>query len=219
MVKAGVSKPRPAKNPKDPNKEVERKMDETTHLIDKQDIAEISSKKSKPSKGCTVDEKLISKMLRGNFKGWGPELTCQLFRDGMSLRQRLTQGKHDLLTGKRTEPMGKLYYAELRTAYGSVQSPEHLLSMLNDGAPDDGHLQAALEAVFSRKRNLEPLTAYLSTAAVFNQKNTVALLKAILLLNPSTSLGNNCLALGVLEYCTRHALQTKYPREMGVMKN
>jgi hypothetical protein len=131
----------------------------------------------------------------------------------------LTQDKHDCLTGKRAEPLGKLYYAELRTAYGSAQSPEHLLNPLNDDDPEDGRLQAALEAVFSRRRNLEPLTAYLSTVAVFNQKNTVALLKAILLLNPITSLDNNCLALSVLEYCTRHAVQNKYPHEMGVMKN
>jgi hypothetical protein len=124
-----------------------------------------------------------------------------------------------MLSGKRTEPIGKLYYAELRTTYGSALSPERLLSPLHDDEPEDGRFQAALEALFSRKRNYEPLTAYLSTAVVFNQKNTVALLKAILLLNPSTSLDNNCLALGVLEYCTRHALQKKSPHEMGVMKN
>ena len=49
MVKVGASKPRLAKDPTDVKKEVKRKIAETTHLIDKQDIAEISSKKSKPS--------------------------------------------------------------------------------------------------------------------------------------------------------------------------
>ena len=73
MVKAGAPKPRLAKDPTEVNKEMKRKIAETTHLIDKQDIAEISSKKSKPSKASTtVDEKLISKILRDNFKGWGP---------------------------------------------------------------------------------------------------------------------------------------------------
>ena len=44
-------------------------MDATSILIEKQDIEEISAKKPKPLKQGVVDERMINKIMRGNFKG------------------------------------------------------------------------------------------------------------------------------------------------------
>ena len=195
-----------------------RKMDAAVNLIDKHDIAENVAKKAK-SKAESVDDRLISKMLRDNFKGWSADLCELTIRDGVSLRQRLAKDKSLQVKGLRRETMGKLYYAELRSLYGSSLSPDHLLVIDNEDEPEDHRLSSAMEGLFTRKKNYEGMHAFLGSADVLGQKNLVAPFKGCLMLNPASSHEHNALALCLLEYCKRHKLKATYPQETGVMKN
>ena len=214
-----VSAKAKAKAAEDFEKEAhKRKIAAATTLIEKQDIADAAPKRPR-SRVVLVDEKIVSKMIRDNFKTWGPELTDLTLRDGLSLRGRMTRDKTLAVKGLRKEPMGKLYYQELRSLYGSALSPEHQLVVADEDEPEDGRLVQALEGLFSRKKQYDGMQSYLLGAAVLSQKNLVALFKGCLMLNPNSSVDHNNLAIALMEYCQRNGIKAKYPQETGVMKN
>lgn len=197
--------------------ERKRKAAAASTLVAKQDIEEGPRKKAK-NKQDMVDERMISKIIRDNFKGWSTE-ACELtIRDGMSLRQRLSKDKALQVKGLRSSPMGKLYYTELRALYSSSQSAEQLLEITNPNEPEDGRLMAALEGLFARRKNYEAIESFLACAEMLGQKSTVALFKGCLMFNPASSREHNNLAMSVLEYCKRHDLKAKYPTETGAMR-
>lgn len=199
--------------------EKKRKIAEAKTLVDKQDIQEGSTKKRQRATKEVVDERMISKIIRDNFKGWSSEL-CELnIRDGLSLRARLTRDKNLQVSGKSNLTMGKLYYSELRSIYGAALSPEQLLIIRNDEEPVDLRLSAAMEGMFARKKSFEKIMSYLGCADMVSQKNLVALFKACLMLSPATTQDNNALALALLDFCRRHNMQAVYPEETGVMKS
>ena len=196
-----VSAKAKAKAAEDFEKEAhKRKIAAATTLIEKQDIADAAPKRPR-SRVVLVDEKIVSKMIRDNFKTWGPELTDLTLRDGLSLRGRMTRDKTLAVKGLRKEPMGKLYYQELRSLYGSALSPEHQLVVADEDEPEDGRLVQALEGLFSRKKEYDGMQSYLLGAGVLSQKNLVALFKGCLMLNPNSSVDHNNLAIALMEYC------------------
>lgn len=185
-------------------------------LMERQDILETTGAK-KRRKDQPDLHAIVAKALRDNFRGWMEDLTDLTIRDGRSLRQRLLEDLVAKKSGGKTVPMGKFYYSELRATYGNSLAPEKLLQVRDDNDADDQKMIAALQHLFNRRRSVEPLVQWLSSASMVNQKMLVGLFRGCLSSPPTTSPENCKLSIALMEFVVRNNVSQHHAAECGHM--
>lgn len=202
-AKAAASSSQPAKKP--------------DSLLEAQDQAE-SQGNPNMSRGRkrSIDE-VVCKALRDNFRNWSEVQTDLTMREGRSLRQRLIDDK-TRVEKDPTFKMGKYYYEQLRQLYGGDETPEKQLVVSDPSLPCDQTLVNACMSLNSHRKNLAPLSQFLSTATSINQRSLVGLFRSILKVQPTLSTQNMALVIDTMKFCKRLKVHEQFPFEFNVMR-
>ena len=103
------------------------------------------------SRATRTEDETTQKILNDHFKGWTVTQTDMAFRDGQSLRQRISADRRKWASDP-TFTMGKYYYMQLRELYGD-EAPENLLSIDDKNEPEDDSVAACLKTLFAHNRD------------------------------------------------------------------
>lgn len=162
-------------------------------------------------------EAQVDKLLKDNFRSWGPQQTDCLLRNGMTLRQVLLRDKEKFNKGE--VKMGKNYYIEMRRLYEDHQSPAKRLRVANPLDSESDKLRSALYELTSHRCNMKPFLAFLEEDIVDNQRTVVAVLKASLDVKVETSPKHCNIVLEVMRWVKRNGVHKTYASEVEVAKD
>lgn len=153
---------------------------------------------------------LVSKAIRDNLKGWTPvEIDGTRDSQGLTCRDRITARKRLNLGDKRSYPLGKTFYAELRSIYRAADSPQKLLKPTGDEEIHPELLKAMI--AYKKSGARASMTSYLETCDTINATELCGVLQYALELRASTSYEQLRCAKAVLNFLAEKRVKALHP--------
>ena len=166
-----------------------------------------------------TEEAAIAKILRERFPGWSLHATDGTVRDGHTLRSRIRADRafNQANPAKRIKS-GKLYYLRLRELFGTEAGAIPELEARDPDEEPDEEMMDCLEGLFEKSRNFDLIMVWLESSGPVNQASLAGLLRAMLLISPSSTDGGVDFAIAVGSYVVRNGMHTQHEDMMAVCK-
>lgn len=190
-------------------------------LVEAKHQADVAKKGGRPKKA-SEEQKIqaqVAKALRDNFAGMSEDEQRVIKVGDRTLVERLAEDKRAVMNKEKGAPtFGKHYYADLRRAYTASASDLSALEPLDDNAPLDDKLIAAVCASRSHGGNRQPLLEYMQLCTTMpNQSEVCGLFNHAAELKPHLGGTHLSVLLNLCSFIRKHQLETRYPKEVAAV--
>ena len=151
----------------------------------------------------------IQKIVYDNLRSLSQDQLHSVIKGGLTCWERLLRDKPQADLGQLC--MGKNYYKHVRMLY-TGQGEDDMLQVENLDDPIDEKLLEAITELKKHNANPAPLLAWLQRQQLPNQKNAVALMRAVRAVEPAVGKHQCEVVMAVLDWCHTVEFSKSYPQ-------